>query len=171
MAMRNYPTSKAEWLRRIDEHNKTTKAPMRPRTKSSKRSNPEKALEKQVLAWCRANGFDVSVIDSSTYGVKFGVDKTSEYGISDLVGNRGAIAAFIELKAPSKLSTLKFHQYKFLLRKLEAGCFACCVDSVERLAELWQQYEYEGAKSLISALPLSKSVRDGIAIENSPLGF
>jgi hypothetical protein len=101
---------------------------------SKPHGKPEKAVEFEVLAWCKDHGFDMSVVDSSTYGVRYGLNKTSE-SLPDLVGNVGMYSVWIELKAPGKLSTISIRQHAFLKRKIEAGAFAVCVDSAKLLEQ------------------------------------
>ncbi len=105
---------------------------------------PEKQVEKEVLAWCRVNGFDMSVVDSkAAYSPRAGMylkrNRMTSEAMPDLVGNYGSVAAFIELKAPGRRSNLSLEQWMFLKRKIEAGCFACVTDSVSHLSELMKR--------------------------------
>lgn len=102
---------------------------------------PEKQVEKDVLAWCSLNGFDMSVVDSkAAYSPRAGMylkrNRMTSESMPDLIGNYGSIASFIELKAPGRRKNLSLEQWLFLKRKIEAGCFACVTDSVVHLSEL-----------------------------------
>lgn len=118
-------------------------------------AKPEKCTEKEVLAVCQLLEMDVSVVESKA---KFSekkqmyVGNETESGFSDIVGNSGSTAVFIELKAPGKLKNLKPHQYAFLRRKLNAGCFAACVDSGDLLFTLYCQWKQQGVSALVSHL-------------------
>ncbi len=115
---------------------------------------PEKITEVEVLAMCSQLGFDVSVIDSkATYSTnleRYAKSKSAPGGFPDIVGNddRG-MAVFIELKAKGKLSTLRPAQKIFLLRKIQAGCFAVAVDSADLLFELYSQWRKDPQKFLL----------------------
>ena len=109
-----------------------------------KRERPEKQVEKSVLEWCARSGFDISVVESkAVYSRSAGryLRGQTEAGFSDLVGvTSTGRACFIELKAEGKRSTLKPHQYDFLLRKIKLGAFACCVDSVELIDSIYTRW-------------------------------
>lgn len=142
-----------------------------PKPRSKKREAPEKMLEREVVKWAKSNGFDLTTVDSSGFGT-WEQRKTSEIGISDLIGNNGKVSVWIELKAKSRLSTLSYVQYMFLRRKLLAGAFACCIDSVETLSSLWTLYcEGVDPALLIAKLPLTADVRRGIEEDERPLSF
>lgn len=102
---------------------------------------PEKQVEKEVLAWCKLNGFDMSVVESKAAfspaaGKFLKRSRMTSESMPDLVGNYGSIAAFIELKAPGRRKNLSLEQWMFLKRKIEDGCFACVTDSVLHLSDL-----------------------------------
>lgn len=146
---------------------KQKRSAARTKTTASRKA-PEKAFQNALLKHMRSLGFDVTYMDSSTFGVAVNISKTGEYGISDLVGNIGSLSVWVEVKAPGRLKSLKVHQYMFLRRKLEAGCFACCVDSIERFDELWklfQSADFPG--ELIEELPTNPQIKDALA----PLSF
>lgn len=119
--------------------------------KSKKVIGPEKIVEKEILAACKEIGLDVSVVDSGMEFTKSGGQKMSdtEVGFSDLVGNtENGIAVFIELKARGKIANVSPTQLRFLLRKAQAGCFACAVDRPEVLFSLYLAWKAEGRKAL-----------------------
>lgn len=112
---------------------------------------PEKVVEKEILAMCKEIGLDMSIVDSGLEFTKNGGQKESdtEVGFSDLVGNDpNGIACYIELKARGKIKTLSDSQRRFLLRKAQAGCFACVVDRPEVLFSLFLAWKSEGRNVL-----------------------
>jgi hypothetical protein len=128
---------------------------------SVKRKNekPEKAVEREVLKWCRDRHWDINVVESkSTWSESAGryISQSVSAGFSDLAGNTDlGLSVFIELKAPRRLSTLRPQQREFLLRKIGTGCFAVCVDSSLRLEDLWNGFckAYDKKEYLVSVLP------------------
>lgn len=116
-----------------------------PNTRRKKNHAPEKVVEKQVLAWLSGQGFCVSVVESKAHYSKAAgayLGQSAPSGFPDIVGNdRHGRAIYIELKAPGKLSTVRPAQVLFLLRKIETNCFACVIDSLERLQELYQFWD------------------------------
>lgn len=114
---------------------------------------PEKKVEAEVLAACIHLGLDVDVFDSkavySEHKKGYTKSKAAPEGCSDIIGNTPqGIAVFIELKAKGKLSGIRPKQREFLLRKAQAGCFACCVDSVDLLFSLYLGWKVEGRELL-----------------------
>lgn len=135
-------------------------------------NSPEKDLEKEVLVWLRANGFHVNVIEAkAVYNRKLDryVAQTVSPGFVDIAGNdKTGLGTFIELKAPGRRSTLRENQREFLLQKIETGCFAVCIDSVNllesqylRFTELRQKQQFEFSKDFLrAALPKKKDEKD-----------
>jgi len=115
-------------------------------TPKEKRHNakPEKEVEEEVLEWCRSCGWDVNVIEAkSTWNERAGryISQSVTPGYPDISGNTDVgLSIYIELKAPGKRSTLRPEQYSFLLRKINTGCFAVCVDSASYLETIWKAY-------------------------------
>lgn len=134
-----------------------------PKDPPRKNGRPEKQVEQEVLNWCRLRGWDVNVIEAkSTFSEQQGryIAQAAAPGISDIVGNtRTGLAVFIELKATGKLSTIRANQREFLLRKINTGCFAVCVDSVSRIETLWNGFVSSSDKKLylVEALPKFRS--------------
>jgi hypothetical protein len=97
----------------------------------------------------------------------------ADAGFADCVGVTPyfGVAAYIELKAPGRRSTLKPHQRDFLLGKISMGAFAVCIDSVELLSETYNEWlalrtekYFDGAKQyLIGRLPKIKENTDNLA--------
>jgi len=126
---------------------------------------PEKQVEKEILNLAPLYGFDLTVVDSahvySNTTRMFSRRMTNEV-CSDIMGNNGPYACFIELKAPGKLKQFNteknIKQKLFILRKIEKGAFACVVDSMQRLAHIWSEWrkaqtDDEKIKVLMSYLP------------------
>lgn len=135
-----------------------------------KNKKPEKIVESQCLIWARQNKFFVHVIESRATrlagGKGFKNTGNAPKGIPDLVGNTifegNALPVYIELKAKDRRSSLSFKQYIFLCNKIEQGCFATVVDSVERLDEFWTKYKSlqtkpERTRYLFDCLPRKTS--------------
>jgi hypothetical protein len=115
--------------------------------KERKNERPEKITEKEVLSWCKAKGFDVSVVESKAVysrGAGRYLRGQTEAGFADIAGcTDDGTAAFIELKARGKLKTIRPAQILFLERKARLGAFACCVDSaslIDGIFVLWTQH-------------------------------
>jgi len=112
------------------------------------RQRPEKAVEAQVLLWLKSRQFQAWVIDASTYvssksagSPKYYKQSHAPVGHSDIAGIcPGGRAFFCELKAPGKIGTLTQKQHNFLKNCIESNAFAVCVDSCERLSELWSRF-------------------------------
>ena len=88
-------------------------------------------------------GWDLQVIESkAVYSESAGryIGGQTKAGTSDLVGNTpDGIAAFIEVKAKGKRSTLRPDQHMFLSEKIMRNCFAICADSLDSAKS-----QYEG---------------------------
>lgn len=115
--------------------------------KSVHNEKPEKEVEKACLAWMREQGWTVAIYESkATYNAQAGryISQNMKAGTADCMGSMGdGIGVVVEFKAPGKLSTFaseKNHrQQEFIKKKIDSGCFACVVDSVDRL----KNYFYE----------------------------
>lgn len=114
-----------------------------PRLKNAK---PEEEVKRVVMAWLKEHGFSCHVVEAkAVYSKRAGryVSSQTTPGFSDIVGAcPNGLAAFIELKAPGKRSTLREGQRAFLVEKIDKGAFAVCVDSVECLATVWEAFEH-----------------------------
>jgi hypothetical protein len=141
------------------------KAPKKNR--STKNKSPEKALVKLLITEAKAMGMELAVVDSAAvFSVSAGCylgSQTSE-SLPDLIGDddMGRVI-YLEAKAPGKRSTLKPHQYDFLKRKIERGCFACCSDNPKhfrRLYEAWLDLDrLARARYLLEDLPVPPEYR------------
>ncbi len=96
---------------------------------------PEFEFKKIAKAWLIENGFSVDVVESkAVYSHAAGryLEGQANAGFSDIVGVTPyfGVAAYIELKAPQKRYTLKWHQHQFLVDKINRFAFAVCVDGI-----------------------------------------
>lgn len=125
---------------------------------------PEWELTKKPCGhWFKANGFSIHNIEAKATLSSDGryIHGQVEPGFSDAVGcTPNGIAVFAEYKAPRCRSSLKEHQREFLIDKIQKGCFAVCVDSVECLEKIWSAFKAaretsisSGAKVLMEHLP------------------
>ena len=113
-----------------------------------KRSNqkPEKAVEEEVLLWCRQKQFDVDVIEAKAkFNVATGryTGRAASAGFPDIVGNTNkGLAVYIELKSKGRRvgSALRPNQRAFLHRKIRTGCFAVMTDSLEYIDKTWTHF-------------------------------
>lgn len=144
------------------------------KTTTVKNSSPEKLVEKDCMKWFEENGFDITIIDSSSYN-HWGQARVSEFGFSDAAGNYGSLAVYVEFKARGRRKNLSYKQYKFLERKIAAGCFAVVVDRVELLNEIFNKWRLmhinESKTYLMTCLPMSDEVKKTEAEINQPLFF
>jgi alpha-galactosidase len=142
----------------------------KPKKHKTSNREPEREVQKAVTQWCKEKGFDVSVVESkAVYSRSAGryLRGQTEAGFSDIVGtDTNGKAIFIELKAAGKLSTLKPHQYDFLLRKIRLGAFAVCVDSAVLLDSIYSRWTNladhpaHAKRYLEELLPKSKLTRE-----------
>jgi hypothetical protein len=135
-------------------------------TPKRKHTKPEKEVEKACMDWMRSQGFNVQVIDSSaSWNGRAWTQKSAKQGTVDCLGNTAdGTSVAVEFKAKGKLSS--FHsernqrQVHFIIDKIDTNCFACVVDSVERLARIYNEWLKQRAKGqscarayLLSELP------------------
>ena len=130
-----------------------------------KNNKPERIVETEIMARAWQHGFDLTIIDSkAVFSQDIGryIRGQTSDAVTDLVGNKGPIAVFVELKARGKLASYNnpknFRQRAFVERKINSGCFACVADSWELLWEIWCKWEAEEdiisqRRILMDALP------------------
>jgi hypothetical protein len=132
--------------------------------KKSKNKAPEKEVQKEIVLWLMSCGFDVSVVESKAVYSRSAnryLRGQTEPGFSDLAGvTPNGIGCFIELKAVGKIANVSRAQHDFINRKIRLGAFACVVDSVSYLAEVYRvwvlllkQNEQDAKDYLLSLLP------------------
>jgi hypothetical protein len=128
-----------------------------------KNGKPEKVLEKQVLTWASNHAIHLHVVESkAVYSASAGryLRGQAEAGLPDLIGNIEGLSAWIELKAKGRRGTLKEHQREFLVRKIEQGCFAVCIDSVDQLASVLAAFlstpSSDRVRLLLDHLPIKR---------------
>lgn len=127
-----------------------------------KNGRPEKLVEKEVLAWCREQGWFINVVESkAVFSAKSGIYHTGQTvaGTSDLIGctNTGLFVA-IELKSSGRRSTLREAQRRYICEVISRSGFAVCVDSVECLVKAWSDFQHSENKkqALLKMLPQEK---------------
>lgn len=143
------------------------KEPNDPRRRNK---TPEADLQAKIIKNGKKDDFKLYITDSSARWsgeAEAYVSEKYESGMSDLTGDRDGLACYVEVKAPGKRYTLKMHQREFLLKKIDRGCFAVCVDSYELLVETWVKWRQKGnyKEVLKRALPKPPISRD----DNKPL--
>ena len=112
-----------------------------------KNSKPEKDLvQKPCMKWMRERGWSVNVFEAkATWSAARGryISQSVPAGTCDCMGNMpDGHGVAIEFKAPGRLVTFCDNevQEEFLKNKVDGGVFACVVDSVERLAEIYEAW-------------------------------
>lgn len=104
---------------------------------------PEKEVERDVLLWLRKIDCFINVYDSAAQPDSYNNFKRVHVktGTPDLIGcTAEGVFIAIELKAPGRRSTLKEHQRYFLNRVIKNNGFAACIDSVDRLRDLYNAW-------------------------------
>lgn len=135
------------------------------RTKKNK--HPEKDVVKSCMIWFAENGFSMSVVESkATFSEKSGryISGQAEPGFPDSAGcTPYGYGCFVEFKAKGRLSTLRDEQRDFLTDKIHHGSFACVVDCVDRLYEIYTKWlnkrnmgDHVSKEFLLSCLPDKK---------------
>lgn len=148
-----------------DEHKKRVEAAMMkhhqsllPKAPRAKSTDPEKKFAHELLKHLRTIGFNIDVVDSSTFNKQAGyhTQNVTTAGFSDLVGcdNEGR-AIYIEVKAPGKRNTLRPAQRVFLTAKINSNAFAIVCDSLASFDQQWSQYLMivDRKKYLLDQLP------------------
>lgn len=130
----------------LENHHKKLANKKRRFTKNRK---PEKEVAKFALEWMREKNWDVQIVEAkAAYKPSAGRyirNSSVSAGTCDCIGTlpNGVFVA-IEFKAPGRLSTFasdKNHEQRdYLLAKIHSGAFACVVDSVARLENIYNEY-------------------------------
>jgi len=147
------------------------KKSLKQRTRKTKNSKPEFEFKKTAKAWLESNGFSVNVVESKAvwnHNAGGYIRGQTDAGFSDIVGVTPVfgVACFIELKAPGRRSSLKPHQFDFLVGKIDKHAFAVCTDSVDHLDGIFKKWKsafvsglYMDAKNiLLNDLPRKKEI-------------
>ena len=136
---------------------------------------PEKELvEKPCIEWLKANGFRHKITEAkgvkNAHTGKWQSGRVKKGTLDCQVTTPDGFSGWIEFKAPGKLKTIWGNpdQIKTLIEEISFGCFACVVDSVESLRDIYQgwimlkkQYMPEEAKSfLMNMIPSEPKRRD-----------
>lgn len=149
-------------------HQKQLDSGKRKRT-SKKNKKPEFEVVKSCMKWLRDNGFSVDIVEAkAVYSRSAGMylNGQTTAGMTDCVGCTPiGTACFIEFKAKDRICTLKEHQREFIRQKILLGAFSTCVDSVERLSNVYMKWQMLGEREqkiafLLSLLPKQKSLEE-----------
>jgi hypothetical protein len=130
-----------------------------------KNGSPEKLVEKEVLAWCKQQGWSVDVVESkAVYSASAGryLSGQTKSGYADVVGSTDqGLSVSIELKSPGRLATVRLAQYEFLKEKIHKNCFAVVVDSAKLLESTYLEFlqSKNRIQLLMSRLPLPKELK------------
>lgn len=147
----------------------------RKKRKTGRRNKtPEKNLvESEIYPRALQHGFDLTVVESkAVFSENIGRYIRGQTGeaMTDLVGNHGPIACYIEVKARGKRSDFNkkknYRQRAFVERKIDSGAFACVVDSFDLLYDIWlrwlaEDHPLEKKRILREALPRTRKRFDG----------
>lgn len=131
-----------------------------------KNGSPEKLVEKEVLAWCKQQGWSCDVVESkAVYSVRAQsfLRGQARPGFADIVGSTDeGLSVHLELKAPGRVSTVRMSQFEYLSEKIEKNCFAAVVDSAKRLESIYLEFRQSNNRKhlLRSYLPTPKEMRD-----------
>ena len=116
-------------------------------------------MVKLILKACDNLGFSCDVVESkAVYSAQAGryLNSQAVAGFPDIVGcDALGRALFIEVKASGKRSTLKEHQRRFLIEKIDKNAFAVCVDGPDLLLKFYREWHQVEAKKayLLKVLP------------------
>lgn len=108
-----------------------------------KNKKPEKQVEADILKWAKERGLFLHVVEAKAVWSEKRQSYTSSSvaaGFLDIVGNYKHLALYIELKAPGRKSSLRDNQRRFINNKISQGAFACVVDSVDDLQNLFESW-------------------------------
>lgn len=162
---------------------KKTQRQNQPKKKNQK---PEKLTERECILWMRNQGWEVGVFEAKAtfnHRAQRWLSKSMSAGVCDCLGTmQNGISIAIEFKAKGKLSTFlstkNFRQQDFIKSKINFNAFACVVDSVEGLKEIYARWKilkdrgyHEDAKKLLfDSLPKKKRPQrksSGAALNNN----
>jgi hypothetical protein len=133
-----------------------------------KNRKPEKEVAKWCMDWMRSQDWSVQIVESkNTYNPQAGrwVSSSTKAGTADCLGTlpSGTFVA-IEFKSPGRLSTFNadknVRQRDYIIEKIHTYSFACVVDSVARLKEIYDAY--------VSALEVSKDKAKNVLLNYLP---
>ncbi len=133
-------------------------------------SGPEKLVEKEILAFGKQVGFDLTVVDTAAvYNPMAGryLRKQASESLPDIIGNYGPLSVWIELKAKGQRSAINAkknaHQKAFLIRKIKQGSFAIVTDSAEHFNQIWNRYRmasnFDKMHLLLNDLPQPRGIK------------
>lgn len=148
----------------------------KPKESRKHYEKPEKEVEKACLEWMRTQGWSVNIFEAkATFDPRRQryISQSMKAGTCDCMGNTSeGVSVAVEFKAPGAISSFnspkRIKQKQFIINKILTNCFACVVDSVEKLETIYKQWQFlradgEAARSyLLKALPKvsEKNVQD-----------
>lgn len=166
MSEKNKPAAQRATENYIKRQERVAEGPKR------KNDKPEKVVEKDCLAWMRAQGWQVQVYEAkATFDPRRGIyrNQSMKAGNPDCMGvDSLGNAVAVEFKAPKKRSSFnserRAKQKEFILKRIEINTFACVVDSSAMLVQLYMQWlelknnmqNKEAKELLLEALPKVK---------------
>jgi hypothetical protein len=133
----------------------------KPKESRKHYGKPEKEVETACLELMRSWGWTVQVIESkANWNGRAWVQQGAKAGTADCLGNtENGVSVAIEFKAPGRLSSFntekRYLQRKFIVDKINSNCFACVVDSAERLQTIFDRWKSLSDKGLARAYLLS----------------
>lgn len=111
------------------------------RSRSKRNQKPEQITVRECMDWFNDLGFSMSVVESkAVFSASAGryLSGQTVAGFTDSAGcTPYGMGCFVEFKARGKRSTLRPAQREFIKAKIFKGCFACVVDSKDRLHEVY----------------------------------
>jgi hypothetical protein len=158
----------------------------KPKESRAHYGKPEKEVEKDCLVFMRGRGWSVNIFEAkATWSPSQGcwTQQGMKAGVCDCMGNivsdshDDGVALAVEFKAPGAISSFnsdkRYLQRKFIVDKINAGAFACVVDSAALLEKIYSRWheiratDKSGARQfLISSLP---QTRTKTRLEDEPL--
>ncbi len=127
--------------------------------------SPEKDVEKECLIWMRSQGWTVNIYEAKAKwnsGAERFTSTGMRFGTSDCMGNDDkGFAIAVEFKARGRLASFnseqRYLQRKFIIDRINTNAFACVVDSVERLEEIYNKWislrgDLDAAKAYLLAM-------------------
>jgi hypothetical protein len=137
-----------DYKKRVEEalfrhHEKDLKIIDRLQGKGRRNKKPEKEVESACLSWMRSRGWSIEIYEAKATQTSRGWrNQAMKAGTCDCMGaTKEGQSVAIEFKAPGRLSSFnspgRMRQKLFILKKISSNCFACVVDSVERLETIY----------------------------------
>lgn len=120
-----------------------------PKRKKTNGKPEWELVQKPCLKYMRELGWDVETYESkATWSGDGWKNQSMKAGTPDCQGVMpDGTAVAVEFKAPGKLSTFNldknYRQKEFIEKRISQNAFACVVDSVDRLHEIYSAWKYQ----------------------------